>query len=374
MIPQFKPIIDRVSLAKEVNDYILSDGYFTEYLKTKEFEKTLAKYLEVEHCFMVNNGTISLSLALLAVGVKPGDKVIVPNITMIATYTAVQLIGAVPLIVDVDSNNLCLGLEKATELVHNSFHNIKAVIYVTLNGRAHPLKEYVKFENMLKGYGIALIEDNAQSLGSYYPDSFKISCPTNGIGSFSFSMPKIITTGQGGCLVTNDDKLANKIAKLKDFGRLNGGIDVHDSFGINSKFTEIQAIMGLNQFKTIDARVEHKKKLLNWYKEELKTVSHNNLSFLEYAWDLYTPWFIDIYVSEREKLIAYLKSFGIGTRIMYPELLSQASVKNNFWFLKSLPVSGQYTKIGLWLPSSFDLKQEDVKFICKHIRDFYESE
>ena len=120
---------------------------------------------------------------------------------------------------------------------------------VSANGR-YPREDLEEYINLSKENGLILIEDAAQSLGSIYPDGSHIGSKGS-VGSFSFSMPKIITTGQGGALVTNDDEIAKKIRKLKDFGRSKGGLDVHDSIGFNSKFTEMQAVIGIEQMKKL---------------------------------------------------------------------------------------------------------------------------
>lgn len=370
MIPQYEPWIDRISLAQEVSNYTLGDNYFTEYKNTQAFEKKIATLLGVKYCFALNNGTISLSLALLANGIKPGDNVLVPNITMIGTSSAVKLIGANPIFVDIDPTNLCMDLKKALREIEYDY--IKAVIYVTLNGRSHDIDELKKFHKLCKHYNIAVIEDNAQSLGSNYSDCIPISCPIDGIGSFSFSMPKIIMTGQGGCLVTNNDKLALKIKKLKDFGRTEGGIDIHDDFGINCKFTEYQAIMGLNQLKNINSRILIKQLLYRTYRKNLGGISE--IKMLEGKYKVgqsWTPWFVDIYIEDREKLQQYLKDNGIGTRVMYPELTSQVVNKRGFLQPKTLKVSGKCAKEGLWLPSSMTLKEKDIVYICNKIKEFY---
>lgn len=363
MIPQYRPLIDRVSLAKEVGDYILSDGYFTEYKKTEEFEAAIAKAVGAQYCSVVNNGTISLSLALLASGLKPGDRVIIPNITMIATCNAVKLLGMIPVLVDVD-HNLCLDLAatKATILTGS----IKAIIYVTLNGRSHTSEEMVDLDRFCESNRVTIIEDNAQSLGSYRGLTTAISCPPRGIGSFSFSMPKIITTGQGGCLVTNVESLANKIRKLKDFGRTAAGIDIHDEFGINSKFTEIQAIIGLNQLTTLNQRIVRKREIYNRYLSSLH--SNDEIAFISHHADT-TPWFIDIYTTRRDELQAYLKALKIGTRAIYPPLSSQQC--NRDLRASRMPVSERYASFGLWLPSSLDLTNDEIDFVCGNIRNFY---
>ena len=141
-----------------------------------------------------------------------------------------------------------------------------------------------------------LIEDAAQSLGSFYPD--KCHMGTKGIaGSFSFSAPKIISTGQGGAVVTNDDNLASRIRKLKDFGRSGGGNDIHDSIGYNFKFTELQAVIGIVQMSKLSGRVDRKKKIMKLYMDLLGDV--DEVSFFNQDLDNTTPWFIDVMVERR---------------------------------------------------------------------------
>lgn len=375
MIPQYQPVFNREALAKEISDYILGDGYFTEYKQTEKFEQKIAQFLGVNHCITTNNGTISLSLALLAQGVNAGDHVLIPNLTMFATQAAVELIGAKPIFVDVDPRNLCLDLEQAKKIIEEAplnsstgVSNIKACIYVSLNGRSHKIDELENFEHFCVENHIVYLEDNAQSLGSKHSDNeYFISCPLVGIGSFSFSMPKIITTGQGGCLVTNNDKLARKIRKLKDFGRSGGGNDIHDEFGINNKFTEIQAIIGINQLQNINERIEKKKWIYKTYYDQLKEVKQ--IKFLNTNLDFTTPWFVDIFVEDRNKLQAFLKEMGIGTRNLYPALTSQ-EVNTNY-NKDYLPVSELYSTQGVWLPSSLLLTHEEIKFVCDKIKEFY---
>lgn len=365
MIPQYEPWIDREKLAEEMSNYILGDGFFTEYKKTQEFENRLAEFLGVQHCIVVANGTLSLSLALLAHGIKAGDLVVVPNFTMIATQNAVSLIGAKALVADIDPKNLCLNLEDVKVDIKNNPGTIRAVIYVTLNGRRHSVEELKNFVQFCQYNNVVVIEDNAQSLGSYHTDGSMINCPQMGIGSFSFSMPKIITTGQGGCLVTNSGILAEKLRKLKDFGRVAPGCDLHDEFGINCKFTEMSAIMGLNQLKDMYFRTFRKKEIYNTYKEELSCIP--KIQFIDHD-EKVLPWFMDIYVDNRESLQSYLKiKEGISTRAVYPELTSQ---KIN-GAIKGFVHSEYFTKRGLWLPSSINLQKKDVRKICKKIKEFY---
>lgn len=358
MIPQFEPSFDAADLKSLFNEYFDSGGWMTEFKKTAELEDLIKDFLGVKHCFMVNNGTISLSLALLAVGVKPGDEVLVPDLTMIATPNAVRLIGAVPILVDVDPVNLCMDLDKAYNLVSN---RTKAFIYVTLHGRSANLSDMREFSFQLKLHHIS---DDAQSFGSRYPNGDRIG-RSGDVSSFSFSMPKIITTGQGGCLVTNDDELAYRIKKLKDFGRTGGGLDVHDEFGINCKFTEMQALVGLSQFKDINARIAQKRLMFNMYRAHLKNVPQ--VTILDTDLSYVTPWFMDVYVDERDNLAKFLLASGIKTRAIYPPIHSQKC----YDVAEDFPVAIKAASRGIWLPSSLSLKDDEILFICDKIKEFF---
>lgn len=363
-IPQYEPVIDRQSLAEEVSEYILSNGYFTEFKKTEEFESRLSEILDVKYVHTVNNGTISLSLALLAHGINPGDKVLIPNITMMGTCSAVRLIGAIPVFCDINPYNLCMDLEEAKGRI--KYLNIQAVIYVTLNGRIHDINLQIDFETFCVENGVIFIQDNAQSLGSFYDHNVPINNPrlTSGIGSFSFSMPKIITTGQGGCLVTDDYTVSKRIKELKDFGRSKAGGDIHPSFGINSKFTEIQAIMGLNQLKDFSSRRHHKIWLYTEYRKRLSDVEQ-----IEFIPHYGVPWFIDVRVKDRDEFAMFLKENNIGTRNIYPQLSMQEC--NNEHGNGTMKNSRQVEEEVLWLPSSLSLTSDNLDYICDTIRRFY---
>ena len=357
---QMRPWFDEKE-RKYINDYMLSDGFITEYKLTKLLEEKIASYTKSKHCIMVNNGTISLTIAAMALGIGYNDEVIVPNYTMVATPNSVKMIGAKPIFADVEKNTLFLDFN---ELKRKITKKTKAVILVSPNGRfpETDIKEYIKFCN---NNNIFIIEDAAQSLGSLYSDGSHIG--TKGIiGSFSFSSQKIITTGQGGALITNNSSLASKIRKLKDFGRSSGGNDIHDSIGFNFKFTEIQACIGLAQMKKINKRVNIKKKIWKRYYQNLKNLKevqliNHNLGFT-------APWFIDIVCKKRNKLQKFLLKNKIGSRVMYPPLNNQKAYKENGKY----PVSENIGKNGLWLPSYSQIKASEIDFVCNKIREFYQ--
>jgi perosamine synthetase len=340
--------------------YMDEGGWITEFKKTQKFEEMIADYTGAKHCIVVNNGTISLTLIALACGIKAGDEVIVPNFTMIATPNSVKMFGAIPIFVDVEMETLCMDIELAEKAITKK---TKAIMLVSANGR-YPQSSIVAFEELCRKKNILLIEDSAQSLGSFYPDGRHIG--TAGIaGSFSFSSPKIISTGQGGAIVTNDDDIAKKIRKLKDFGRTSGGTDIHDSIGYNFKFTELQAVIGIEQMKKLKWRVERKKEIYKLYKKHLTSVKQ--VRFFKQDLKCTTPWFIDAISENRNDLQKYLKENGVGSRTMYPPINRQEAynIKGDH------PVSNLIGEKGLWLPSATQLTNDDILTITNTIQKFY---
>lgn len=358
-IPQMEPWFDE-NEARAVYEYMKSGGWVTEYQKTREFEERIAQYTGAKYCSVVSNGTISLTLALIACGVRSGDEVIVPDYTMVATANAVRLTGAEVVFVDIRPENLCMDFNLMREAVSP---RTKAVVLVTINGRyPNNLEEFVTF---CQQHGLKLIEDAAQSLGSF-KDGRHLGT-FGDIGSFSFSVPKVITTGQGGALVTNNESLIERIRLLRDFGRAEGGSDHYLTMGWNFKFTDIQAVIGIEQMKKLKWRVQRKKEIYTFYQQYLGETS--GVSFVPAQLENTSPWFIDILVENgmRDDLINYLKEKGIGTRPFYPALHAEPVYARK----GSFPVAERIARQGLWLPSSSNLADETIRRICMEIKTFF---
>lgn len=343
-----------------MDEYLGQGGWITEFRKTQEFEQMIADYTGAKHCFAVNNGTISLTLAALTAGVKAGDEVIVPNFTMIATPNSVKMFGATPVFVDIEKETLCLDIDLVKKAITPK---TKAIFLVTANGR-YPVSGIEAFVKLAKEHDLILLEDSAQSLGSYYPNGKHIG-REGLIGSFSFSAPKVISTGQGGALITDDDDIAYKLKRLKDFGRSGGGNDIHDSIGWNFKFTDIQAVIGVEQMKKLQWRVDRKKDILKRYHKGLEGV--DKIKFFEQDLENTTPWFIDALAEDRENLMSFLKENNVGTRIMYPPINKQLAYN----VPGDHPVSNLVGEKGLWLPSAAQLTDEEIDHICEQIKRYY---
>lgn len=357
-INQMEPLIEKEEI-NAVNAYMSSGAWLTEFSKTREFARMVAEYTGSKHGFILSNGTVTMTTALWACGLKPGDEVLVPDYTMVATANAAVLMGCKVKFVDISRDTLCMDFQKMVEAI--SLHT-KAVMLVTINGR-YP-KNLEEFVSYCRARKIWLIEDAAQSLGSRL-DGRHLGT-FGDIGSFSFSMPKIITTGQGGALVTDNDELAEKIAKLRDFGREKPGADHYLTQGWNFKFTDLQAVIGIEQMKKVPARVERKKAIGMLYEKLLGDLSQ--LEFIPTNYSNTTPWFYDILVEDRTGLKDYLKQNGIGTREFYPALHSEPvfNIKDC-----NCPIAEEIARKGLWLPSAVQLTDEQVVYICSQICKYY---
>ena len=346
---------------------VIDSGWFTEASKTKKFEKMFAKFTGSRFACAVTSGTAGLYLGLNALGIKNNDEVIVPDFTFIASPNSIQANNAKPVLVDIASNTLNLD----TKLIEKRItRKTKAIMAVNFNGRTANMKN---LKEIAKKYNLKLIEDAAHSLGSYYGKKHQGN--SSDIGVFSFSTPKIITTGQGGMIITNDRNLYERCMELKDFGRKIGAKKKmisafeHETIGYNFKFTEFQAAVGISQMKKLRKRIEIKKKMFRVYRELLKDVQ--NIEFIGTDLNKVTPWMVDILLKnkkERLQLINFLDKKGIETRIFYPPIHRLGPyVSSDVKF----PITSNISDRGLWLPSSISLSDSQLNHICSGIKKFF---
>jgi perosamine synthetase len=357
-IQQYKPWFDESEIEAVVS-YMRGGGYLTEFKKTQDFGQSIAHYTGSAFCSIYANGTVTLTAALIALGItNKSDEVIVPDYTMIATANAVIMAGATPVFADVERETICLDYESMKAVVTE---NTRAIMLVSINGRyPNKLDEILSF---CKERNIAVVEDAAQSLGCFHKERH---VGTYGdIGSFSFSMPKIITTGQGGALITDDTELNRKIELIKNFGRESAGVDKHIFFGVNFKFTDLQAVIGIEQMKKVPVRVKLKKRNYALLKQLLKEVKE--VEFIKTNEDV-TPWFNDILVPDPVALQTFLKTNNIGSRSFYPTIHTQAPYYQHD---KTFTNASYFAQHGLWLPSYSQLTEEEVEVIASAIKNFY---
>ena len=351
MIYQIKPVIGNKAKKSLIN-YVKRDNWITEHKVTENFEKKFSKFTNSKYCICFPNGTITMSSILDCLDLKKNDEVLVSNYTMVATANVAKFVGLKLKLVDISNKDLCMC---PVDLLKKINKKTKVVIYTQMNGRVGQIESIKK---ICKKNNIFLIEDAAHAIGSY---NKRIHVGNSGIASsFSFSMPKLITMGQGGAVITNNSKLASKLRLYKNFGRKKSGEDVHNYLGYNFKITDMQSILGLEQLKDINLRIRKKKEIFARYRNNLK--NNSKIKFFDVEKNE-TPWSVDIYLKDVSKLKKILKKNKILTRYVYPPLNSQKIYKN----FKNLPISSYYCNRGLWLPSSLDLKNQEIDKICKLI-------
>ena len=354
-INQVEPNISEQDIQR-VNDYMSSGAWITEHALSKELEEKIADFVGRKYAVAVPNGTIAIYLSLLAAGLTQGKKVAVPNVTMIATINAILWAGAEPVIIDLNER-LCMSLKSL-----QTVDKLDGVIYVPLNGRTEDglaIEEYCNEKNII------LIEDSAHALGSQYQDRM---CGSLGSMSvFSFTPHKIITMGQGGMVLTDDDNFYEYLIGLKTFNRSKDKSDWHDGFGLNFKITDLQSALGLSQFEKINEFIKIKKEMFQICKN--KIVNYKFIDFFEYE----TPWFVDLICEsevDRDILKESLEQeYDILSRESYPALSKQG-------FLKSiektnLEFSENISEKILWLPSSTNLTKDKLEKISEQIENIY---
>lgn len=357
MIMQTQPTFTG-SEQEAMNQYLQSGGWLTEHKKTKEFEAEVAAFLGVEHCIAVTSGTSALMAAFAAIPrTKEEQFIVVPDMTMIATANAATFVGLTSFFVDVDAETGCMDVDTLLEAVDPIKDKVVGIAYVDFNGRSdgiHDIKD-ICWHNKW-----ALIEDACQAFGSCSEQNIKLGT-IGDVGCFSLSPHKIITTGQGGLIVTNKDSYASAIMKIKDFGRSAPGIDNHVELGINLKFTDLQAVIGLEQLKNIDWRISRKREIYERYWQHFRDIEKVYMAPLHKH---ETPWFIDIYVNNQKHMIEVLTENEIGCRPMYPQVSSQVPYEAVEENENSIAMS----ESGLWLPSHLGLSNKQIDEVCKVIK------
>jgi perosamine synthetase len=310
-IPVARPDIGQDELEKVVeavrSGWVGSKGPFI-----KEFESGFSSYLRSRHGVAVCNGTAALHLALVALGVGRGNKVLVPSLTFIATANAVTYTGASPVFVDSHPDYWCVDPEAVRKSITQ---DTRAIILVHLYGHACDIDPILE---IARSRGVYVVEDCAEALGAEYKG--KRVGSLGDVSCFSLYGNKTITTGEGGMCVTNDDGVAERMRILRDHGMNPSRRYWHDIIGFNYRMTNLQAALGVAQLQKIDRLVARKREIARTYRELLgQVVGITHAPEMPWAKNLY--WFYSILVNanSRNSVIAYMDEQGIETRpFFYP--------------------------------------------------------
>lgn len=355
-------------IKKEVNENIqdvLDTTAFIKGQKVTDFQKNLENYLGVKHVIPVGNGTDALQIALMALGLKPGDEVITPTFTFIATAEVVALLGLTPVVVDVDMDTFNISIESVKKSITPK---TKAIVPVHLFGQNANMQELL---DIAKENNLYVVEDACQSIGSVYTfnDGHKVQSGCMGhIGCTSFFPSKNLGCyGDGGAIFTNDDDLAKKMRAIA-----NHGMEVryyHDVVGVNSRLDTIQAGILDVKLKHLDEYIKARQTAANYYdkafanhpKIAIPTRSKNST----HVFHQYTLKLKDV---DRAALQKVLEKEGIPAMIYYPVALHmQKAYKDDRYKAGDFPVAEKLCQSVLSLPMHTELDEEQLAFITENI-------
>ncbi|PJE53279.1 DegT/DnrJ/EryC1/StrS family aminotransferase [Marinomonas sp. BSi20584] len=359
-IPIYQPLLTG-NEKKYVNDCLDSNWISSKGKYVQEFERKFAEYNQVKYATTVSNGTVALHLAMVALGIGLDDEVIVPTLTYIASVNTIAYTGATPVFVDSDKDTWQINPEDVKRKITPK---TKAIMVVHLYGHPCDMDAIMAIANE---HNLFVIEDCAEAFGSKYKDQY---VGTFGhISTFSFFGNKTITTGEGGMVVTNDQTLYQRCVHFKGQGLAEHRQYWHDVIGFNYRMTNICAAIGLAQLEQADDFIAKKRQIAEWYKDGLKDlplVVHQ-----ESAGCLHTYWMVNIVLEDdrqRDPLREHLADAGIETRPMFYPVHTMPMYSQKF---QRHPVAEDLGWRGINIPSWPGLSENDVKLVCKQIKDYF---
>lgn len=350
-----------------IND-VLSSTQFINGEHVKSFQNELAAYLGVKHVITCANGTDALQIAMMALGLKPGDEIITPSFTYIATTEVIGLLGLKPVFVDCDPENFNISVDEVEKAITKK---TKAIVPVHLFGQSSDMKSIM---NLAKKYNLFVIEDNAQAIGSDYL-GFNIPQKTGTIGNIGctsfFPSKNLGCFGDGGAMMTNDDELAEKLRMIANHGQSKRYY--HDIVGCNSRLDNIQAAVLRIKLKELDQYILNRQKAANYYDLNLKDLDQITLPFRNldsnHVFHQYTLKLDDNIV--RDELIQYLADKNIPAMVYYPVPAHRQKM------FSKIPNSYGNMKVTNWLssrvfslPMHTELSTLQQDYIIENISNF----
>lgn len=322
-----------------------------------EFERMFAEFCGVKHAIATNNGTTAIHLALVALGVQPGDEVLIPTVTYIATANAVRYCGATPVLVDVCRETMNIDPGEVEKKITSK---TRGIIPVHLYG--HPADMGPLLE-LAKKHSLFIVEDAAEAHGAEY-NGVRVGS-FGDCATFSFFGNKIVTTGEGGMVTTNDDALAERLRLFRG-----QGMDLKHRYwfqvvGYNYRMTNIQAAIGVAQMEHVETALAARKELAGWYEQALSALVEHIVLPVELPWGRHVYWMYTIFLRnggerERDQVMKMLDEAGIETRPVFYPMHIMPPYKEE----ASYPVADLWAARGINLPTHQQLTQEDVQRIA----------
>ena len=338
---------------------VLDSGWYILREKVKEFEGKFAEFCGVKNAVCVSSGTAAIFLSLLALDIKAGDEVIVPSFSFIASAAPVIQVGAKPVFVDVEARTYEADPEKIKEAVTG---RTKAIFPVHLFGHPANMDPIL---DIAKKNDLIVIEDACQAHGSEYKG--RKAGAIGHVGCFSFYPSKNMTVcGDGGCVVTNDEEIAEKIRVLRDHGRREKY--VFDELGYNFRFNEIQAAIGIKQLEKLPKWNEARRNIARMYNRALEGLATTPV---EEPWAKHVYHQYVIRTTRRDELSEFLKKHGVSTLVHYPvPIHQQPAITGALGAQPTLKITEKIAQEVLSLPMYPSLAATEVEYVSERISDF----
>lgn len=364
-----KPYVTNKDEVMNSFENILNSGYFMQGKYVQEFENLVSSYLGTKYCIAVSSGTAALHLALIALGIGPGDEVILPAFTFPATGNVIELVGAKPIFVDVEPKTYNIDVE---EIKKNVTDKTVAIMVVHLFGNPANMDEIL---NIAQKYDLRVIEDAAGALGSMYKGKL---CGTIGdIGCFSFHPRKIVTTGEGGMVITKNSKISERIQILRNHGITHKGeVKDFEMTGFNYRMNEFEASLGIVQMKELSKIISERLTLVNIYEEKLTTLKNLEIQrSYDKCLNLHQAFVVKLFKMNNLEVIKELRKLGIETTVGAYALhnLSFYSKKYGYKPL-DYPVASQLYYQSLALPFYNGMTSDEIDVVLECLKEVVENE
>ncbi len=334
----------------------------------QEFTRNLGTYLQVKHTIPCANGTDALQIAMMALGLQPGDEVITPSFTYIATTEVVALLKLTPVFVEVDPKTFCIDPASIRKAITPK---TKAIVPVHLYGHAAPMEEIMA---IAKEFGLYVIEDNAQAIGCDYTFSdgtIKKTGTIGTIGATSFYPSKNLGAyGDGGAIFTNDDALAQQMKMIANHGQQKRYY--HEVVGCNSRLDSIQAAVLNIKLKKLDQYNAARQAVAAFYNKAFAGISAIATPFVApYSTHVYHQYTLQLNGVDRDGLVAYLAEHKIPSMIYYPVPGHKQDMFASFGLKEiELPVTDLLTNSVISLPIHSEMEEDQLNYICTHVLNF----